>query len=93
MAGITSKYQVLFLLIVYYIVLVITTAVFSTGVFNVMTDQGGIWDAVNIIFGSLILNIPLIPVLLRAIISAPFWILLGYFIYLNIPMPLLNRAA
>ena len=81
-----DKYQVLFLLIAYYLTLTITTAVFASGTLDIMTEQSNTaWEVLNLIFGGLVLNIPLVPAGIRAVVSAPFWIVLGYFIYLNIP--------
>jgi len=79
-----DKYQVLMLLIVYYIVLAITTAVFQNTELVIMSGTGG-WDILNVILGSLVLNIPSVPVIVKALICLPFYALLGYFIYLNLP--------
>jgi hypothetical protein len=44
-----------------------------------------LWAFINIFWNGLWVNIPLLPVVIRAIIGLPFWALLFYFIYLNIP--------
>lgn len=80
-----DKYRVLGLLIIYYLVLSITTAVFSSGTLNLVGQQSGAWSTIKVLFGGLVLDIPMVPMEVRALIASPFWMLLIYFIYLNTP--------
>jgi hypothetical protein len=86
-----DKYDVLIFLIVYYIVIVITTAVFQ-GAQTIISPgsqaTGGadaLWSFIKIFWNGLWVNIPLLPVVVRANIGLTFWALLFYFIYLNLP--------
>jgi len=89
-----DKYQVLLILIVWYIVAVCTTAVFQPGNYELMQGRGepmNFWDAggtfIKLLFEGLFfgLFIPGCPLMLTAILTLPFWCLLIYFIYLNVP--------
>lgn len=90
-----DKYRVLLILVVYYIVLTVTTFVFTAAPIDMyapsMTGGGGMleassgWSLLSTFLLSVFLPIPYMSEAVRAILTFPFWALLIYFLYLNIP--------
>jgi hypothetical protein len=86
-----DKYQVLLTLIIYFIITGITAVIFNVGNFDVPDQPGSIagfdtWSVLTtFVIGGLLCSISGLPGIIQAIIALPFWCLLMYFIYLNIP--------
>lgn len=81
-----DKYQTMLALILYYLAVMFTSAFFQPGTQNIITKEAvNGWDILNLFLGGLYLNVPGVPLLLAVIISLPFWCLLAYFIWLNLP--------
>lgn len=91
-----EKYQVLMTLVIWYICCGVTTAMFQPGTYamqetgivpGVNPDSGNMWALVSFFIGGLWFgfNVPDCPPVLTLIITIPFYILLIYFIYLNLP--------
>jgi len=86
-----DKYQVLLILIVYFIIVGVTSTVFGLGNFSVpdqptSTTGFDTWSVViSFIGGGLFCTIPGLAGEIRFIVALPFWLMLMYFIYLNLP--------
>ena len=99
-----DKYQVLLTLVVWYICCGVATAVFQPGTYafgdvgavpSGNPDTAATWTLVSFFIGGLWFgfNVPECPPILSLVLTMPFYLLLIYFIYLNIPLPLVNREA
>lgn len=99
-----EKYNVIAFILIWYIAALLTGIVFSTGIISMNTTpsvsglQGlspmTIFDILKLIFASPAIgyNIPNFPMLLSFIFGFAFYVMLGYFIYLNTPLPLSRNA-
>lgn len=91
-----EKYQVLMILVIWYIACGVTTAIFQPGTYAMQEtgvvpgmnpDRDNTWSLVSFFIGGLWFgfNVPDCPPVLTLILTIPFYILLVYFIYLNLP--------